>query len=69
MNESQVIFYTPLGKWSKENIIQKYWHKENEGLITLALFGDRERERELIKSGFGLGLDLTGGGWHGMMAT
>ena len=28
-------------------------------LITLALFGDRERE--LIKSGFGLGLDLTWG--------
>ena len=37
--------------------IKEYWHKENDGLITLALFGDRERE--LIKSG--LGLDLTGG--------
>ena len=38
-------------------------------LITLASFGDRERE--LIKSGFDFGLDLTGGGgeggWHGMM--
>ena len=29
----------------------------------MALFGDRERE--LIKSGFGFGLDLTGGmAWH-----
>ena len=46
-------------------IIYKYWHKENDSLITLALFGDRERERELIKSGFSLGLDLTGGmAWH-----
>ena len=29
------------------------------GLIRLALFGDRDRE--LIKSGFGFGLDLTEG--------
>ena len=42
------------------NIILKYSHKENDGLITLELFGDRERE--LIKSGFGFGLNLTEGG-------
>ena len=29
----------------------------------------KERERELIKYDFGLGLDLTERGWHGMMAT
>ena len=39
-------------------------HKENDGLIILALFG--KRERELIKKGmFGLGFNR--GGWHGMM--
>ena len=58
-NSLQTDNHTGLAAAQDTNNIQKYWHKENDGLITLGFFGNRERE--LIKSGFGFGLDLTEG--------